>query len=175
MNGRNNEYSYQRGNLAERDNENAANGLILGILLTSLVGLIAGAFWYFNQNNVPVDSTAPVETPLPASASPSILPQPQQTTIIERTREVPVVIPQQQVPPSSVPAPQVNVTIPPQQSTRNIAPSVTPKTPQVKPSSTPTTDSSNTSTNTPTSSTQTSPSPTPASTDNVNQNGNSTP
>ncbi|QLE55935.1 hypothetical protein [Nostoc sp. TCL26-01] len=169
VNGRNHEYSYQRANLAERDNENAANGLILGILLTSLVGLIAGAFWYFNQNNAPVDSTAPVETPLPASATPSISPQPQQTTIIERTREVPVVIPQQQVPPTTVPSPpQINVTVPPQQSTREVTPAVTPKTPQVQQSSKPTTENSNTSTSTktPASSTQASPSPTPAITDN---------
>lgn len=114
VDGRRLEQNYQ----ADRDNENTATGLIFGIVLTSLVGLIAGAFWYFNQNNATVDSTTPVETPLPAAtASPSISPQPQQTTIIERTREVPVVVPQQQAPSVTLPpsSPEINVTVPPQQ------------------------------------------------------------
>ncbi|MBC1242306.1 hypothetical protein GNE10_35530, partial [Nostoc sp. 2RC] len=63
VNGRNIERNYQ----VERDNENAANGLILGILLTSLVGLIAGAFWYFNQNDAAVETNTPVESPVPVN------------------------------------------------------------------------------------------------------------
>lgn len=120
INGRSIERNYQAG----RDNENTATGLILGIVLTSLVGLTAGALWYFNQDNTPVDSTAPIETPVPTNASPNLSPQPQQTTIIERTREVPVVIPQQEVPPATNSQPQDNVTVPPQPSIRETAPPV---------------------------------------------------
>ncbi|MEJ1933199.1 hypothetical protein WDZ92_23620 [Nostoc sp. NIES-2111] len=171
VDGRRLEQNYQ----ADRDNENTATGLIFGIVLTSLVGLIAGAFWYFNQNNATVDSTTPVETPLPAAtASPSISPQPQQTTIIERTREVPVVVPQQQVAPSPTNSPpQVNITVPPQPSVRVTVPPVAPNTPAP------------TRTTTPNTNTQASPSPSitteagdqsPSNSDNsddVNQNTNS--
>ncbi|MBD2343722.1 hypothetical protein H6G18_06125 [Anabaena subtropica FACHB-260] len=170
VNGRNLERNYQ----ADRANENTATGLIFGIVLTSLVGLTAGALWYFNQNNNAVDSTAPVETPLPVNASPNLSPQPQQTTIIERTREVPVVIPQQEVPPATNSQPQVNVTVPPQPSVRETAPVIT-DTPQPTQTTAPTTD------------TQASPSPTitpqtgdqsqgdsgSSSADDVNQNNNS--
>jgi hypothetical protein len=171
VDGRRLEQNYQ----ADRDNENTATGLIFGIVLTSLVGLSAGAFWYFNQNNTTVDSTTPVETPLPAAtASPSISPQPQQTTIIERTREVPVVVPQQQVTPSPTNSPpQVNITVPPQPSVRVTVPPVAPNTPAP------------TRTTTPSTNTQASPSPSitteaedqsPSnsdSSDDVNQNTNS--
>lgn len=171
VDGRNLERNYQ----ADRDNENTATGLIFGIVLTSLVGLMAGALWYFNQNNAAVDSTAPVETPV--TASPSLSPQPQQTTIIERTREVPVIVPQQQVTPTPTNSPpQVNITVPPQPSVRVTVPPVAPNNPQPTQTTTPSTD------------TQASPSPTitpdageqpqgnfdsgSSSADDVNQNTN---
>ncbi|MBD2498412.1 hypothetical protein [Nostoc sp. FACHB-280] len=114
-NGREIERNYQQANLAARDNDNASRGLLLGILLTSLAGLIVGAFWYFNQpRETVVNETQPVVTPSPNSGLAS--PQPQQTTIIERTREVPVVVPQQQVPQVNIPAqPDINITVPSQQ------------------------------------------------------------
>ncbi|MBD2455848.1 hypothetical protein H6G80_17385 [Nostoc sp. FACHB-87] len=114
-NGREIERNYQQANLAARDNENASRGLLLGILLTSLAGLIVGAFWYFNQpRETVINETQPVVTPSPNSGLPS--PQPQQTTIIERTREVPIVVPQQQVPPVNIPAQSdINITVPSQQ------------------------------------------------------------
>jgi hypothetical protein len=145
VDGRRLERDYQ----ADRDNENTATGLIFGIVLTSLVALIAGAFWYFNRDNSTVDTVTPVETPLPtATASPSLSPQPQQTTIIERTREVPVVVPQQQVTPSPTNSPpQVNITVPPQPSVRVTVPPVAPNTPVP------------TQTTTPSANTQASPSP----------------
>lgn len=121
VNGRDIERNYQQANLAARDEENASRGLLLGILLTSLAGLIVGAFWYFNQpRETVVEETQPVVTPSPSNvATPSFTPQPPQTTIIERTREVPVVIPQpqQQAPSVTVPpsSPEINVTVPPQQ------------------------------------------------------------
>ncbi len=43
------EQHYQEDVLAERDNNNAARGLLLGILLTSLVALTVGAIWLLNQ------------------------------------------------------------------------------------------------------------------------------
>lgn len=134
VDGRNLERNYQ----ADRDNENTATGLIFGIVLTSLVALMAGALWYFNQNNAAVDSTAPVDTPV--TASPSLSPQPQQTTIIERTREVPVVVPQQQVTPTpTYSPPDVNITVPPQPSVRVTVPPVAPNTPQPARTTTPST------------------------------------
>lgn len=160
VDGRNLERNYQ----ADRDNENTATGLIFGIVLTSLVGLMAGALWYFNQNNAAVDSTAPVETPSPVTASPSLSPQPQQTTIIERTREVPVVVPQQQVTPTpTYSPPQVNITVPPQPSVRVTVPPVAPNTPQP------------TRTTTPNTNTQASPSPniTPEAGDQLQNNSDS--
>jgi hypothetical protein len=126
VSGRENERRYQQANLAERDNSNTANGLLLGVILTSLATLGVGAFWYFNQRSNPaVDNTVPVVVPVPTNASPSpeATQSPQQrTTIIERTREVPVVIPQPQAPATSAPAqPNINVTVPPQPPAREKA------------------------------------------------------
>jgi hypothetical protein len=157
--GRDSERRYQQANLAERDNSNTANGLLLGVILTSLVTLGVGAFWYFNQRNNPVvNKVSPVILPVPASASPSpaaIQSPPPRTTIIERTREVPVLIPQQQAPVRSAPTqPNINITVPPQQPTTQTAPTTSPTTPN-QPNSTsksPATDNqSDTLTNTPSS------------------------
>lgn len=105
-NGQETERNYQQANLAARDNENASVGLLLGIFLTSVAGLMVGAFWYFNQ---------PKETVI-KEPQPVVTPQPQQTTIIERTTEVPVVVPQPQVPTVTIPSPpDINITVPPQQ------------------------------------------------------------
>jgi hypothetical protein len=144
--GRNTERSYQQADLAERDNENASRGLLLGIIVTSLVSLIVGGVWYFNQrNNAAVDNTVPVLVPVPSNSSPtpSASPQPQ-TKIIERIREVPVPVPvpQQQVTPQSAPRqPDINITIPPQQSAAEKAPSVTQPAPKAtqSPATSPTT------------------------------------
>lgn len=134
VSGRENERRYQQANLAERDNSNTANGLLLGVILTSLATLGVGAFWYFNQRSNPaVDNTVPVVVPVPTNASPS--PQATQssqpqTTIIERTREVPVVIPQQQAPATSAPTqPNINVTIPPQPPATEKVPSPSSQSP----------------------------------------------
>ncbi|MBD2559715.1 MULTISPECIES: hypothetical protein [Nostoc] len=126
--GRNTERSYQQADLAERDNDNASRGLLLGIIVTSLVGLIVGGVWYFNQrNNAAVETTVPVVVPVPnnSSPTPSASPQPQ-TKIIETIREVPVPVPvpqQQVIPPSAPRQPDINITIPPQQPAAEKAPS----------------------------------------------------
>jgi hypothetical protein len=153
--GRNTERKYQQADLAERDNNNASRGLLLGIIVTSLVSLVVGGVWYFNQrNNAAVDNTLPVVVPVPSnsSATPSASPEPQ-TTIIERTREVPVPIPvpqQQVIPPSAPRQPDINITIPPQQPAAEKVPSVTeptPKATQSQSANTPTSQN-DTSTNT---------------------------
>lgn len=163
--GRNTERINQQADLTERDNNNASGGLLLGIIITSLLGLVIGGVWYFNQsNNAAVENTVPVLVPVPSNSSPTPSPSPQsKTTIIERTREVPVPVavpvpvPQQQViPPSAPRQPDINITIPPQQPAAQKAPAVIqpiPKAVQTQPASpttnTPTTQNkSDTSTNT---------------------------
>ncbi|MHC5610486.1 MAG: hypothetical protein ACYTXA_05580 [Nostoc sp.] len=141
--GRNTEHTNQQADLAERDNNNANGGLVLGIIITSVLALVIGGVWYFSQqNNAPVNNIVPVAVPVPSksSSTPSASPQPR-TTMIERTREIPVVVPvpvpQQQVTPSSPPRqPNINITVPPQQPAAEKAP-VTQPTP--KATQTPTT------------------------------------
>lgn len=97
--------------LAERDDENASRGLLIGILLTSLAALTAGAIWYFNQRDDVVPSTIVIPNSQPApSPSPEAK---QETTIIERTRDVPVpvIVPQQQAPAPQAPAPAPDIKI----------------------------------------------------------------
>lgn len=113
---------YTHGRIAEqrhleetqtvRDNDNAARGLLLGIILTSLVGLAAGLY-YLSQRNTeePVPATAPVVIP---SASPeaTLSPTPQNTIIQERTIESsPTIIPVPQPQATTSPAPQQNINI----------------------------------------------------------------
>ncbi|MCC5623989.1 hypothetical protein [Nostoc sp. CHAB 5715] len=133
--GRNTERSYQQADLAERDNNNASRGLLLGIIVTSLLGLIVGGVWYSNQrNDAAVDNTntVPVAVPVLSNSSPTPSASLQtKTTIIERTREVPVPVPQQQVTPPSAPRqPDINITIPPQQPAAEKAPSAIQPTPK---------------------------------------------
>ncbi|BDI14370.1 hypothetical protein ANSO36C_01720 [Nostoc cf. commune SO-36] len=151
--GRNTERGNQQADLAQRDENNASGGLVLGIIITSLLSLVIGGVWYFNQqNNAAVNTTVPVLVPVPSKSSPtpSASPQPQ-TTIIERTREVavpvpvPVSVPQQQIiPPAAPRQPDINITIPPQQQqpAAQKAPSATQPTPKV--TQNPTTPTSNT-------------------------------
>lgn len=106
VDGRIDENRHQGEVLAERDNENAGRGLLIGILLTSLAALSAGAIWFYNQRN---DADVPPTIVIPNS-QPDPSPSPaakQETTIIERTRDVPVpvVVPQQQAPAPQAPAP----------------------------------------------------------------------
>jgi hypothetical protein len=145
--GRDSERRYQQANLADRDNTNTANGLLVGVILTSLVTLAVAGVWYFNQQDkTPVQNAAPVLVPVPSSASPSPAasqsPQPR-TTIIERTREVPVLIPQQPAPsPSASSQPNINnITVPSQQPAAQKAPSASPS-PTTKSEQSPTSNSS---------------------------------
>lgn len=138
-------------NLAARDENNATRGLLLGIIVTSLLSVIVGGVWYFNQSNkVEVqENTVPVLVPVPTDSSPPPTPSPEpQTTIIEKTKEVPVFVPvpQQQVAPPSAPPrqPDINITVPPQQPAVETTPSPTP--PTANPTQSPTSPTNNTST-----------------------------
>lgn len=111
------ENRYQQEVLTERDNENAGRGLLIGILLTSLAALTAGAMWYYNQRN----DVDPVQTIVVPNSQPAPSPSPearQNTTIIEKTRNVavPVIVPQQQAPAPAplapAPAPDINISVP---------------------------------------------------------------
>jgi outer membrane biosynthesis protein TonB len=83
-----------------RDNDNAARGLLLGIILTGLTGLTIAAVYLLNQRSqVPPPATPPVVIPQ-ASPSPSQPPQVRER-VIER-----------QVPAPQAPAPNVNITVP---------------------------------------------------------------
>jgi hypothetical protein len=138
VSGRVSERSYQEENLAVRDNNNAASGLVIGLLLTSLVGLAAGTWFFLNQRN---DAPAPVIPNIVVPRQPDAKPAPaakpapearqapkKETTIIERTRDVLVPVPQKQAPaPQPVaPAPNINITVPnsePKQPAAQEAPS----------------------------------------------------
>ncbi|MBN4001445.1 hypothetical protein [Nostoc sp. LPT] len=190
VHGRNVERNYQQADLAQRDENNASGGLLLGIIITSLLGLVIGGVWYFNQqNNAAVNNIVPVAVPVPSKSNPtpSASPQPQ-TKIIETTKEVPVPVavpvpvPQQQVTPPSAPRqPDINITIPPQQPAAEKAPSVTQPTPKAtqSPATSPTTNTpasqndSSTNTVAPGTKSDTSKSTTPQGVDKSNSTSNS--
>lgn len=113
LQGRVSEQQLNEANQTARDNENAARGLLIGIIFTGLAALVIGAVFLLNQR-----SQTPVLiqriTPS-ASPSPSPSPSPQgRDRIIERDRIVPV--PQTQ-------PPQVNIAVP--NSGQSTAPSTT--------------------------------------------------
>lgn len=99
-----------------RDNDNAGRGLLVGIILTSLVGLTAGGLYLLNQSNqtpTTIDRTIVVPKAAPApSQSPQV-----RERVIERERVVPV--PQQ---PQPAAVPNVNVTVPQQSAPTQSAP-----------------------------------------------------
>jgi hypothetical protein len=127
--------AFVRGRLAEkqryekaleaRDNENAGRGLLLGFLLTGLVGAVAyGIFFVTQQNQKP---TQPIQilNPPPASPSPATKPPEVQKQIIERV----VPVPQKTVEIQPVPVPV------PQETAQPSA--TTPTQPEVAPPSAP--------------------------------------
>ncbi|MBD2128646.1 hypothetical protein NDI39_28700 [Microcoleus sp. ZQ-A2] len=86
------EEGYVHGRVSERSLENqeqevrsehsAARGLLLGMALTSLVGLTVGAIFYLNQRE-----ESPTPTPVLVPARPAPQQPNRETTIIERTTE----------------------------------------------------------------------------------------
>jgi hypothetical protein len=104
-----------------RDNDNAARGLLLGFLLTALVGIVGGLTFFFtyanNDESEPIEPVAPLVVPngeLDVPPSP-VEPQSQggnDTTIIERTIERTEVLPAPPPESSTAPVPRVEVNTP---------------------------------------------------------------
>ncbi|MBD6618925.1 hypothetical protein FNW02_24650 [Komarekiella sp. 'clone 1'] len=130
-----NSNSYRNGyvdaqeNLADRDNSNAASGLLVGLLLASLVGLVGGVLFFLNQRN---DTPTPITPAIVVPQKPEAKQPPEkETTIIEKTRDVLVPVPQQQAPvpqaPVAPPQQDINISIPnpaPTQVNQQPAPSI---------------------------------------------------
>lgn len=128
------ERRYQENALAQRDNNNAARGLLLGIIFTSVAALAAGYAWLFNQTNEAPTSVTPTiivpNSPPDKKPTPEVDRPPQKETIIERTKEL-VPVPQQ---PAASPTPKqdINITVPnsaPQQPPAEQAPTTQTTTP----------------------------------------------
>ena len=103
----NNREIYNTENQVARENNAASSGIVLGILLATVAAIGVGAFFFTNQT--------------------SENPSPNQTTIIEKTKEVPV--PQPPAPDVNVKAPDVNVKAPDVKiETSNPSPVETPNT-----------------------------------------------
>ena len=140
------ERDYQKRNLAARDSNNAAGGLVLGVMLAALATLVGGAMWYFNQTKEAENATpTPIEAPVtiekePAEPEVSKPAENNTTTIIERTREVavpvevPVPVPQQQEPAQQPQQRDININVQPQEGASQPEPTTpqqaAPKEPQ---------------------------------------------
>lgn len=127
------ERRYQENVLAERDNNNAARGLVLGIIFTSVAALAVGYTWFINQKNDSPTSVTPTvivpNSPPDNKPKPEVERPPQKETIIERTKEL-VPVPQQV--PSPTPKQDINITVPnsaPQQPEKQTPTTQTPTTP----------------------------------------------
>lgn len=108
--GRAAERSYQH-NLSQRDSENTARGLLIGAILASLAAIGGVYAWYRSQPESPQTQTteSPVVAPESVKTQPSSVVPEQKTTIIERVKEVPVLVPvpQSNTPSTSAPAPNL--------------------------------------------------------------------
>jgi cytoskeletal protein RodZ len=109
---------YTHGRIAQgrdRDRGKATRGLLLGLILTSVLGIAGGLLYYLSQkNNEP--TTVPVTVPAPsptATLSPSPTPE---RTIIERERTIqtsPTFVPIPQPPATTSPTPEPTINIQP--------------------------------------------------------------
>ncbi|MCT7974287.1 hypothetical protein [Laspinema olomoucense] len=138
--------------LRERDNDNSARGLFLGIILTSLAALAAGTLYYLSDRD---GASTPVTTPVPQQIEAE--PAPTRTiererTLIERVIPVPQDTSGEQEQPASEPAPaepapNINITVPNSQTQEAPAEPPAPapaapsniniNLPEIKPDSTP--------------------------------------
>ena len=104
-----------------KDNDNAARGLLLGIILASVVGLIIGTTYFLNRREE-APTLVPLVVPVPRANQPSPPSNTTRTiekekTIIEKLVPVPQPNPVQKAPqPSPVekvaPAPNININVP---------------------------------------------------------------
>jgi len=117
VHGRVAESRIEEDRLEVRDNNNAARGLFIGIVLTSLLGITLAALYYWNQRQ---QVEPAIVVPVPTSPAPAANQQPnRQTTVIERqVDQVPQVVPVPQQPATAPQqsAPKINVTVPQQQA-----------------------------------------------------------
>lgn len=99
-----------------REGESAASGLFVGIILTALVGLGFGLFYFLNnESNTPNPNVVPnIVNPQASPNQTSPNQTRSETTIIERDRVVPV--------PQEAPNPQVNIEVPNPANGNNSAP-----------------------------------------------------
>jgi len=98
-----------------RDNDSAARGLLIGIILASLVGL--GLAWYFlnRRDEQPVQQII-----VPGQQSPSTTPQ--QSVTPPSPPDVDINVPSPQQP--QAPAPNVNITVPSTQPSQATPPEI---------------------------------------------------
>jgi len=134
------ENNRQSGVQRAREDNNAAGGLAVGIILASVVGLVLAAVYFLNRR----DQTAPVIIPVTPISQPSATPMPTMTPNINIT--VPNSSPQTPTPnninitvpsppPQTVPRDNINITVPPQREPVT-QPAPTPRilsTPQASP------------------------------------------
>lgn len=100
------EHHRQTGVQKVRDNDNASRGLLLGIILTSLVGLVLGTVYFLNRSD-DAPAPAPVVIPVPRANQPSASPAPVRTIERERTIIQKIVpVPQPSAAQKAAPAPQ---------------------------------------------------------------------
>jgi cytoskeletal protein RodZ len=134
--------------LVARENNSAASGLLVGLLIAALLGLAGAAFYFMNQRQESPTQILPI--PVPNNSQPQSQPQSQDknTTIIDRTiqktREV-VPVPQQQAPASQQTAPKapdININVPsPTNQAPDTSTSTSPTTPQTQGTDSSTSDS----------------------------------
>jgi outer membrane biosynthesis protein TonB len=182
VSGRTSERNYQE-TLAQRDEENTNRGLLIGVVLAGLAALIGSAFWYFNQSSQTVDkdntvaptTSAPISTPSPIVIQ---TPAPQQTKIIERTKEVPVTVEKTKEVPVFIPVPEPNTTSAPtvkNGKTPDVSDTVPPAQQTTAPSNSTSNSSSNSSSSSNTSSTNPTTSDSSSSTTSQDTQNNQTP
>ena len=104
-----------------REDNNAAGGLAVGIILASVVGLVLAAVYFLNRR----DQIAPVIIPVTPISQPSATPMPTVTPNINITvpnspqtvqpvprNNINITVPSS--PPQTVPRSNINITVPPQ-------------------------------------------------------------
>jgi outer membrane biosynthesis protein TonB len=107
---------YENGYVDRRLREEAeTNAISTGLLWALVIFLLSGAgflsyFFFFNQNRqTPTEQTSP--------AAPAVIPQPQQTTIVQPTKETQIiertVEKNQPASPTVDAPPQINIQVPP--------------------------------------------------------------
>ena len=129
VHGRASERSLENQEQEVRSEHSAARGLLLGMALTSLVGLTVGTIFYLNQRE-----ESPTPTPVLVPARPAPQQPNRETTIIERTTEkIQPPAPINQEPPTAPQQSQPDIRIIVPNSGQQSAPAPQDTTPQTAP------------------------------------------